>query len=116
MSGLHHKEFSMNKRKIFTLVGIGLLLILSMTQAFAYVRSTMAVYKNGVACGQELHGVPKLMQMAYFIAPSNCQAPVKGKCSNTDCTLPTASGKPAKTGKCMATGSEKNLTCTCQSN
>lgn len=80
-----------------------------MAQSFAYVRSTMALYKDGVPCGQELHGVPKLLQLAYFIPAAACTAPDKGKCSGSRCKTNPASG-PAMNGTCVKSGNS----CVCQ--
>src|ERR1019366_3519023 len=98
----------MTKRKLYTTVGIAVLLIASMAQGFAYMQSTIARYAHGAPCG--LTGVPMLLQKAHFIGPGNCKAPVQGKCNNAACTLSNPPSGKSDKGHCGASGTD---TCVC---
>ncbi|SRR5713226_4874169 len=90
------------RHKFYTSFGVAVLLIVSMAQGFAYVRSTIARYAHNAPCG--LTGVAGLLQKTNFIPPGGCKAPNKGKCNNAACTLSNPPSGKSDKGHCGPVG------------
>jgi hypothetical protein len=104
----------MNRTRVLTIVALFFLLA-TMAQGYAYVRSTMEMYKHGAPCGQQLQGVPRLLEIAHFIPPSACRTVSDGSChDNSVCTQAQPPSGTGGNGHCTTVKTGSTKTCVCK--
>jgi hypothetical protein len=103
----------MNKRKLVTIGGVALIVLVGATRGYSYVRSTITEYQQVAPCGR-LAGVPGLLQSAGFIPQGDCTVGTDGGCHDSRaCTVKSVpSGAPTK-GHCTTVIVKKQKTCGC---
>jgi hypothetical protein len=103
----------MFKRRAFaTTIFVLVLASAGVTGALAYVQTTIAKYDRAPPCGK-LHGIPRILQAAYFIPSSGCIVDVaKGGCHDSRvCTISNPPSGTSTTGHCTPTSDKKNCVC-----